>query len=183
MEEVQQAMFMTTDDRDALLQELMESYGDDILRLVYSYIKDRSLAEDLTQEIFIKCFTHLQGFQQQSSIKTWLYRIASNHCKDYLRSWHYRKMVLSEKVGSVLTTKDKEVEDEVVGRSEEKQLAEALLTLPVRYREVLYFHYFEEWSVTEISKLLEGNPNTVKTRLKRGRELLKLELERRGIHG
>lgn len=71
------------DQREQIIDQLMNEYSDDILYLVYTYVKNRTTAEDLTQEIFLKCYEKLDQFNQQSTIKTWVFRIASNHCKDY----------------------------------------------------------------------------------------------------
>lgn len=164
---------MMLDEREQIIDQLMREYSDDILHLVYTYVKNRTIAEDLAQEIFIKCYEKLNQFNQQSTIKTWLYRIASNHCKDYLRSWHYRKITLSNKVFDHIPSKSKQVEEEVIKQSEENSLTNAVMNLPLKYREVVFLHYYEELSLTEISKITSVNINTLKTRLKRAKELLK----------
>src|SRR4051812_15650167 len=164
---------MTLDEREQVIDQLMREYSDDILHLVYTYVKNRTIAEDLAQEIFIKCYEKLNQFNQQSTIKTWLYRIASNHCKDYLRSWHYRKITLSNKVFDHIPSKSKQVEEEVIKHSEENSLTNAVMNLPLKSREVVFLHYYEELSLKEISKITSVNINTLKTRLKRAKELLK----------
>lgn len=164
---------MMLDEREEIIDQLMSEYSDDILHLVYTYVKNRTIAEDLAQEIFIKCYEKLNQFNQQSTIKTWLYRIASNHCKDYLRSWHYRKITLSNKVFDHIPSKSKQVEEEVIKHSEENSLTNAVMNLPLKHREVVFLHYYEELSLKEISKITSVNINTLKTRLKRAKELLK----------
>ncbi|RHW34038.1 sigma-70 family RNA polymerase sigma factor [Lysinibacillus yapensis] len=164
---------MMLDEHEQIIDQLMREYSDDILHLVYTYVKNRTIAEDLAQEIFIKCYEKLNQFNQQSTIKTWLYRIASNHCKDYLRSWHYRKITLSNKVFDHIPSKSKQVEEEVIKHSEENSLTNAVMNLPLKYREVVFLHYYEELSLKEISKITSVNINTLKTRLKRAKELLK----------
>ncbi|MFJ7827436.1 sigma-70 family RNA polymerase sigma factor [Psychrobacillus sp. NPDC096623] len=164
---------MMLDEREQIIDQLMREYSDHILHLVYTYVKNRTIAEDLAQEIFIKCYEKLNQFNQQSTIKTWLYRIASNHCKDYLRSWHYRKITLSNKVFDHIPSKSKQVEEEVIKHSEENSLTNAVMNLPLKYREVVFLHYYEELSLKEISKITSVNINTLKTRLKRAKELLK----------
>jgi RNA polymerase sigma-70 factor (ECF subfamily) len=161
------------DEREQILDQLMLEYSDGILHLVYTYVKNRAVAEDLTQEIFIKCYEKLSQYNQQATIKTWLYRIASNHCKDYLRSWHYRKITLNEKIWDYIPSKEKQVEDEIITKNEENSLANAVMNLPIKYREVVVLHYYEELSLAEISKITTVNINTLKTRLKRAKELLK----------
>ncbi|MEH7115183.1 sigma-70 family RNA polymerase sigma factor [Neobacillus niacini] len=160
-------------EREEIIDQLMQEYSDDILHLVYTYVKNRTTAEDLTQEIFLKCYEKLNQFNQQATLKTWVYRIASNHCKDYLRSWHYRKITLSDKILDYIPSKSKQVEEEIIANSEENNLTNAVMNLPLKYREVVFLHYYEELSLAEISKITTVNINTIKTRLKRAKELLK----------
>lgn len=161
------------DDKEQLIDQLMDEYSDGILHLVYTYVKNQSTAEDLTQEIFIKCYEKLNQFNNQASLKTWLYRIASNHCKDYLRSWHYRKITLNEKIFDYIPSKSKHIEEEIIAKNEEDNLTNTVMALPIKYREVVFLHYYEELSLTELSKVTGVNINTIKTRLKRAKELLK----------
>ncbi|MCM3691462.1 sigma-70 family RNA polymerase sigma factor [Neobacillus niacini] len=160
-------------EREEIIDQLMQEYSDDILHLVYTYVKNRTTAEDLTQEIFLKCYEKLNQFNQQATLKTWVYRIASNHCKDYLRSWHYRKITLSDKILDYIPSKSKQVEEEIIANSEENILTNAVMNLPLKYREVVFLHYYEELSLAEISRITTVNINTIKTRLKRAKELLK----------
>lgn len=160
-------------EREEIIDQLMQEYSDDILHLVYTYVKNRTTAEDLTQEIFLKCYEKLNQFNQQATLKTWVYRIASNHCKDYLRSWHYRKITLSDKILDYIPSKSKQVEEEIIANSEGNILTNAVMNLPLKYREVVFLHYYEELSLAEISKITTVNINTIKTRLKRAKELLK----------
>ena len=164
------------DDREQIIDQLMNEYSDGILHLVYTYVKNRVTAEDLTQEIFIKCYEKLGQFNEQASIKTWLYRIASNHCKDYLRSWYYRKITLNEKILDYIPSKSRQVEEEIIANNEEKSLTDAVMALPIKYREVIFLHYYEELSLVEINKVTAININTIKTRLKRAKELLKAHM-------
>jgi RNA polymerase sigma-70 factor, ECF subfamily len=60
------------EDNEQVIGQLMDNYSDDVLHLVFSYVKNRTTAEDLTQEIFIKCHEKLGQFNHKSSIKTWL---------------------------------------------------------------------------------------------------------------
>lgn len=161
------------DDKEQIIDQLMHEYSDDILHLVYTYVKNRVVAEDLTQEIFIKCYEKLDQFTRRSAIKTWAYRIACNHCKDYLRSWHYRKITLNEKILDYFPSKSDHVEDEIIAKNEEESLTQAVMNLPLKYREAVFLHYYEELTLAEISKVTSVNINTVKTRLKRAKELLK----------
>lgn len=164
--------------KEQIISQLMQDYGDDTLHLVFTYVKNLATAEDLTQEIFLKCFERLEQFNHQSSIKTWLYRIASNHCKDYLRSWHYRRIVLNERIANETPSNSKYIEEEVISKKEEQYLSSAVMSLPVKYREVVVLHYYEEMTLPEISIVTKVNVNTLKTRLKRAKELLRNKIKK-----
>lgn len=140
-------------DNEELIDQLMDQHGQDLLYLVYSYVKNREVAQDLTQEIFIKCYQKLHQYNKKSSLKTWLWRIAINHCKDYLKSWHNRNMVVSEEKATAAASLKEEVENKVIQKYVDEQLAIAVLKLPDTYREVIYLHYFEDLSIKEISYL------------------------------
>ncbi|TDQ40704.1 sigma-70 family RNA polymerase sigma factor [Aureibacillus halotolerans] len=166
------------ENTEQIIGQLMDNYSDDVLHLVFSYVKNRTTAEDLTQEIFIKCYEKLGQFNDKSSIKTWLYRIAINHCKDYLRSWHYRKVKFSDKVWDYIPSKSNHVDEEVISKNVANRLTSAVMELPVKYREVVFLYYYEELSLVNISKITDVNSNTLKTRLKTARELLKNKMKK-----
>ncbi|WP_141430853.1 sigma-70 family RNA polymerase sigma factor [Bacillus sp. 03113] len=165
------------ENEEALLDEMMIRYGQSILELVYSYVHNQSVVEDLTQEIFVKCYKALHTYQRDAKFKTWLWRIAINHCKDYLKSWYHRKVWMTEKMASFTGPATQNVEQDILNKESEEVLAHAVLRLPVKYREVIYLYYFEELSIKEIEAIIDVKINTIKTRLKRAKELLKVELE------
>ena len=165
------------EDKEELIDELMNKYGQEILQLVNSYVKNKTIAEDLTQDIFVKCYRSLNTFKGKSKVKTWLWRIAINHCKDYLKSW-YQKNVLAIENEFVYTVDSKEsVEQTVIKNDEDERLVFEVMNLPIKYREVIYLFYFEELPIKEIAQVIEVKENTVKTRMRRAKELLKDRLE------
>ncbi len=166
-----------TEDREILMDEIMNHYGQDILRLVYSYVNSKELAEDLTQDIFVKCYKSLHTYKGKSSLRTWLWRIAINHCKDFLKSWYNKNVVISEEEPISHRTAKEMVEEVVIQKEEDDQLIAAIMTLPIKYREVIYLFYYEELLIKDISAVTEASVNTVKTRLRRAKELLKERLE------
>ncbi len=165
-----------TADKNNLIDEMMRNFGEEILYLMYSYVKDKAIAEDLTQEVFVKCYKNLHTYKQHSKMKTWVWRIAINHCKDYLKSWYKRKVIPSEVEVALTPAREYGVEDSVIRQEEDEELVIAVMDLPIHYREVIYLFYFEEMSIKEISSVTDQNSNTVKTRLKRAKQLLKEQL-------
>ncbi|MFJ7734029.1 sigma-70 family RNA polymerase sigma factor [Lysinibacillus sp. NPDC097231] len=183
LEQVRQQIEINSDlSREEKLEWLMNEYGENIARLAFTYTKQKQLSEDIAQEVFIKCYEHLDNFRHESSYKTWLYRITVNLCKDKLRSWSYRHIVLSEFFSKTKTT-NKSPEMELVGLEDKRLIAEKILTLPVRYREVIILYYYEEMSYNQISDLLNLSLQTIKSRLYRARLLLKKSLEGSKING
>lgn len=156
------------------LESIMLEYGTDVKRFIYTYVKNWDTASELTQEVFIKVYKNLTYFEHRSSIKTWIFTIAANQAKDYLKSWHYRNLTFNEFLFSKKPAPfDKNPENLAVTNDENQSLLVYLQALPVKYKEVIYLYYYEELTTTEISILLDTSVSTVKTRLLRGKQLLK----------
>ncbi len=163
---------------ETIVDELMNDYGQDVLQLVMQYVHNLAVAEDLTQEIFVKCYRALPTFQFNSSIKTWLWRIAINHTKDYLKSWYAKNVQVTEADRFPQVKSGECVEKQVIQQQEDDELARAVFALPVKYREVIYLCYYEEQSMKKMAEVLQLNESTVKTRLRKAKQLLENRLER-----
>jgi len=168
--------------REERLEWLMKEYGDQVTRLAFTYMKQKQLSEDIAQEVFIKCYENLESFRHESSYKTWLYRITVNLCKDKLRSWSFRHIILTEFFSKTKST-NKSTEMKLFGLENKQLIAEKILSLPVKYREVIILYYYEEMSYNQISTLLDLRLQTIKSRLHRARLLLKKSLEGGKING
>lgn len=160
------------------IRRYMEEYGTGLLKLAYSYVKNWDTAEDLVQETFITVYSKFELFDQKSSVKTWIYRIAINKCKDYLKSpknrlLHYYSTHLNQ------FAKEKNLTDKLIESEESIAISDTLMNLPIKYREVLLFYYYEDLTVKEIAQLLHVTEANVKTRLLRGREKFKKQFEKR----
>jgi len=149
------------EEYEILLEEAMNEYGQSILQLVYSYVRNSTVSEDLTQEIFVKFYNSLPTYSKQSSLKTWLWRIAINHCKDYLKSWYVRKMQFTEHIHTMFESSKEMIEEEMVKKEESEELVQNVMSLPLKYRELIYLHYFEGYTIKEIAELLSINSNTI----------------------
>ncbi|MDN4608444.1 sigma-70 family RNA polymerase sigma factor [Sporosarcina highlanderae] len=163
--------------RDEQIEFLMDEYGEEIKRLVFTYVKDHSAAEDLTQEIFITIYLKLDSFAGKSSIKTWIYSIAINKCKDHLKSWHVRKMTVQENIKEFLKSNRRGPHDEVLEKFESEWIVNHVLKLAMPYREVILLYYYKHLSIKEVGEILAISESTVKVRLHRGREKLRKSLE------
>ncbi len=160
-------------ERDRLLTEAMDQYGDYLIRLAFAFVKDKTKAEDIVQESFIRYYITLENFENCSSVKTYLYRITVNECKNYFKSWAYRKTEISS-FASSLTVHKQTPEDDMLIEESKKQVAQLVDNLPQKYKEVVWLYYYAELSVKEIGDALNCSTSTVKTRLARGRKIARL---------
>ena len=160
------------------IETLMREYGNDVLRTAYSYVNDRSAAEDCFQETFIKAYKNLESFRGESSVKTWLIRITVNVCKDYLKSAYQRHVVPMMEFEEDAIVSDNDFE-EVENKDRNEQILAAVNSLPEHYREVIMCVFYNELSIEETANALGTAPGTVKSRLHRAKEQLKTKLEGR----
>lgn len=100
-----------------------------------------------------------------------------NQCKDYLKSWYNKKVIVTEDDFTYMESQKESVEQTVIQNAEDRELASAVMSLPIKYREVIYLFYYEELSIKEVATVIEVKENTIKTRLKKAKELLKKGLE------
>lgn len=174
---------MDREEKDFLLEKIMIDYGNELVRLAFSYVKDAEIAKDLVQNTFIKCYKNLDSFRFESQIKTWLYRITINECKDYLKSWHYKmvqaKSFINETAKSILPSTEKTVID----KFHNEELKGTIFLLPKVYREVVYLYYYDSLTTEEIAEVLHISVNTVKTRLRRAKQRLQLLLKEAELNG
>ena len=153
-------------------QLVMQEHTDYLLRLAYLYVKDWPASEDIVQDVFLSYYKKFEQFDERSTLKTYLAKMTINKCKDYLKSWHYRKQVLTNSFSNPV----KKARNRLVEEDEKLELADAVFKLPLKYREVIIYYYFEELSVLEVAHILSISDNTVKTRLRKSRCLLKDQL-------
>lgn len=145
--------------------QYVSAFQPSVFRFAYSYVKNSADAEDITQEVFLKLYRSHESFKAEENVKAWLIRVTSNVAKNYLSSaWIKRKLPLEEDI-PLKSEKDYE-------------LLEALNRLGKNYRSVIYLHYYEGYTVSEISSMLSITESNVKARLKRGRDKLKAILEK-----
>lgn len=149
------------------LHKIMDEHTVHLLQLAYFYTKNHHVAEDLVQDVFIK-FSD-SDYEERGQLGAYLRRLTVNRCKDYLKSWSYKRIVLQDTLISPVKRK----RDLVVEQEERSQIGDAVLSLPVHYREVIVLYYFEELTTVQIAELIKEPESTIRTRLRRARERLK----------
>ncbi len=161
----------------------MIEYGNELVRLAFSYVKDTEIAKDMVQNTFIKCYKNLETFRFDSQVKTWLYRITINECKDYLKSWNYKmvqvRSFINETTRSILPSTERTVMD----KYNTQEMKESIFSLPKVYREVIYLYYYDSLTTDEIANVLDIPVNTVKTRLRRAKQRLELLIKEAEFYG
>lgn len=151
------------------IERLIHTYGDYLYRVAFIYTKDERAAEEVVQDVFLKFHQTRHRYDERASLKTYLTKMTVNRSYDYLRSWKNRTFSLLEQL-----TGTSSGADEVMLRKEERgEITNAVLKLPVKYREVLLLYYYEDLQVNEIAEFLQVPVSTVKTRLQRARGKLK----------
>lgn len=151
---------------------IYETHAKAIYYLVLRWLGDASKAEDATHDVFLKAFRNLADFRRESEIRTWLYRIAINHCKNLRSTWHQRNVTLTqtgefaEGAAFDSATPLRVAEAKDLGRG----IQQALDALPEEYRILLLCVADEEMSYDEIALLTGQSSDAVRGKLYRARK-------------
>ena len=156
---------------DLEVAQAIERYADTVKRLCMVYLKNYADSEDIFQTVFLKYALHRAAFESPEHENAWFIRVTINACKDLLHSAFRRKTVSLEQVAGL----------QQVTEPEHREVLEAVLSLPEKYRVAIYLHYYEGYSAPEIAKLTGRNVNSVYTLLNRGKMLVKEALVNEGI--
>jgi RNA polymerase sigma-70 factor (ECF subfamily) len=146
---------------------LIGEFQQPVYGLVYRIVNDPADAADTTQDVFLKVFRGMKHFHGESSLKTWIYRIALHEAANRRRWWFRHK---------AQETSIEPLEADRLSASECSMQAEALRKVPEPYRTTLILRDLEDMSYEEIAEVLEISLGTVKSRLTRGREALRQKL-------
>lgn len=152
--------------KSELIIDLVESYTDLLLRIAFSYMKNKQDAEDMVHDTFIKLMQQDITFDNKEHEKAWLIRVTINHCKNRLKTAWFRKTIpLQEEM------------DEYQFTPKENDVLEAVSGLPEKYRSVILLYYVAGYSIKEISAALNRKEATVSSQLQRARSQLKIILK------
>lgn len=155
-----------TIDMDGL-ESVYEKYKDNIFAIGFNYFKNSIDADDIVQETFLKLARSGKDFEDAAHLRNWLIRVAVNECKRVsLSSWVKKKVSLEEYAGQM-----------DFGTQEENRVFESVMALPKKYRQAIHLYYYEGYSTAEIAEILGVIQTAVTTRLLRGREKLKHDLQ------
>lgn len=158
---------------------LVKRYEKKVFNLAYSFARDRAIADDLAQEVFIKAYFALPRFRFQSEFGTWLYRVTINQVKDYLRKKTRRREVSLDLVEKTYGLEEDESLKKEMEQTEEQKRAlvwQILQSLPLKYRMILTLRDVQGLSYQEITRILKISQGTVDSRIHRARKLLQKKM-------
>lgn len=152
------------------LSEYIKMFHGTVYRLALSYVRNCAEAEDICQDVFVKLMEYKGVFEAPENCKAWLIRVTVNLSKNLLRSCRFTRCTELDENLPLLD-------------AERRELMEAVMSLPPKYRSVIHLYYYEGYSVKETADILGLSVSSVTTRLSRARERLKELLLREGYDG
>jgi RNA polymerase sigma-70 factor (ECF subfamily) len=169
-EELVEEIVHSQDSR--LVEVLYERYADKVYRRCISFVKEASIAEDLTHDIFIKVYLNLGRFKQKSKFSTWLYSITYNFCVDYVRKKQKDNVVDMEDKEGEIAGRDIDTADDLDHIALDR-LTELLEQLKPEDKLILLMKYRDDMSIKDIQIAFDISESAVKMRIKRAKEKLK----------
>ena len=148
------------------INRAIERYADSVRRICMIHLKNYADCEDIFQAVFLKYALSSVAFASDEHEKAWLLRVAINCCRDLRRSFFKSHCVSLEEIAEPAVTMD----------APHRDALEAVITLPQKYRQVIYLYYYEGYTAPQIGKILGKNVHTVYTHLNRAKELLREKL-------
>ena len=152
------------------LDQMVQRYEKDLLRICCLYLRDWSAAEDIVQDTFLKAYKNLDSFRGDSSEKTWLIKIALNGCRDYRRSAWFRYIDSRVSIHDLPLSSDPP-------QSRQAELTTAVMKLKPKYMEAVLLYFYEGCSMKEIGQMLNITEAAVSGRLQKAKQKLRQELE------
>ena len=164
--------------REDWLNRLIDQYQAVLTQMCFMYLHDSAMAEDAVQETFLKAYRSMASFRGACSEKTWLTRIAINTCRDMKRSAWLRHTDRHLTPEDVPPSPVQPVEDH-----DAEELAQAIVRLPAKYKEVILLYYYQDMTMREIAESLGIAVSSVAGRLKQACLKLRKVLEKEGAYG
>jgi RNA polymerase sigma factor (sigma-70 family) len=157
---------------------LLNRYRDSIYFMLLKMVNNASDAEDLTIEAFGKAFRNLESYTPNFAFSTWLFKIATNNCIDFIRKKQSSPSIIDQGPDEMDTytvniqSDMPDPEEALINRQKIAQLREVVETLKPRYKKLIELRYYKEYSYEEISKELDLPIGTIKAQLFRAKTLL-----------
>lgn len=149
---------------DEDISNTIEKYGDMVRRISFLYFSNVADVEDVFQEVFLQYFLNMEKIKDEKHKKAWLCRVTFNKCNDLSKSYWRKNVVSLDKI------------DIPFDSDEQSELITAVLKLKGAYKDIIYMHYYEGYTIPEIAEILNKNINSVYSLLRRAKAKLKKEL-------
>ena len=156
--------------------EIYDRYSSRIYNFAYRFLRNSEAAEDATQEVFVKMLKHASQFHGDAKLSTWLFSIAANWCRDYLRKADNKAKEAEEVLVSIPAPAELAPDRNLERRQEEERVRSALLKLTPEQREAILLSRYQGLSYAEIAQISGCSEGAVKTRVFRAMETLKKAL-------
>ena len=151
-------------NKNKYLENMIEEYSDMVYRLALTRTKSKENSEDVYQEVFLRLSRKLPNFESEEHERAWLIKVTINCSKNLLNSKFLKY--------------NAELKEEITFETKERHdIYYAVQELPLKYRTIIHLYYYEQYKINEISRILNINENTIKSRLARAREKLKQKIE------
>ena len=151
-------------------EEIIDRYGDMVYRLAVSQVRNRTDADDIFQEVFVRLVRHVKDLQDMEHAKAWLIRVTINCTKKHFGQYWNKNVFPIEETEEV---PKREEGFEQAEKKIDNPVMQAVSKLPPKYRGCVHLFYFEELSVKEIAEMTDQTESTVKSQLHRARKMLK----------
>jgi RNA polymerase sigma-70 factor (ECF subfamily) len=146
------------------ISDLLDKYGDMVLRIAYTYLKNRADAEDIVQDVFLRIIDKKPSFNDENHEKSWLIRATINMCKNKVNMfWNKNKCSIDDVQEFAVSDK----------YNTDTSVFQAVMALGEKYRVVVYMYYYEGYSTPEIANVIEKSETTIRSLLHRARNKLK----------
>ncbi|SET67386.1 RNA polymerase sigma factor [Paenibacillus sp. NFR01] len=160
------------------LREMMEDYGPDVWNYAFFLTRSREMADDISQEVFLKAYRSIGKYRGESSLKTWLLTITRNTSFSARRNSFWKRFA---PLGDHQTQQTASAEHEAMGNAYTNRIWELIMSLPDKHREVLVLDLHHGFSIAETAKLLGIAEGTVKSRLSRARDKIRVAIKEENL--
>ena len=157
---------MSKRDLENEFEAKYNDYGNMLYKIAFLYLGNKSDCEDVLQDVFTKYLTGKYKFKNTEHEKAWFIRVTQNKCLDLLKRAERKNIPFED-----MTTATYDCDDD------NTDVLQKVMALPENYKTCVILYYYNDYSVSEIAKTLRISKSAVKMRLKRSREMLKIELE------
>lgn len=143
------------------LKDIFERQHKRVYRIAMLMLNNVSDAEDAVQNVFLKYIEKGSSFEDIEHEKAWFITVTRNYCKDQLKNFWKRNVDMGD------------IPEQIQEEEQDNELLEHIMKLPDKYKEVIYLFYYEDYSIKEMSKILDRKESTIQTQLSTARDKLK----------